>query len=103
MIDLDSLPTRYEAASAHCRQVLIGHCPNGKYVDSEHGAFYFHQRRGGHGQGVVTRLWEDGRDGAVLTVISADCCSHADAFAIVDEHLEEMAVLLTQARAEFGF
>jgi len=103
MIDLDSLPTRYDAASGACRRALVGHCPNGKYVDSDHGAFYFHKKIGGHGQGVVTRLWEDGADGAVMTVISADCCSHADAFRVVDEHFEEMAVLLAQARAEFGF
>jgi hypothetical protein len=101
MIDLDSLPTRYDAATPTCKRILIGHSPNGVYVDSEQGAFYFHKKIGGHGQGVVTRLWEGGPE-PVLEVISTDCCSHADAFAIVDEHLEEMAVLLEDARAEFG-
>ena len=103
MIDLDSLPTRYDCASAHCRRILIGHSPNGEYVDSERGTFYFHKKIGGHGQGVVTRLWEGGTEPDVLEVISADCCSLDDAFGIVDEHLEEMAVLFAEARAEFGF
>ena len=74
---------------------------NGTLVDDKRGAFYFHEKVDGHGQGVVTRLWDLGEGEHDLDVISSDCRSHADAFAVVDEHLEELASMCVDFLADF--
>ena len=87
------LASRFDLAYPHTKRDLAGHDPNGTLVDDDRGAFYFHKKIGGHGQGVVTRLWSLANDEYVLDTISTDCRSIDDAFAVVDEHLEEMACL----------
>ena len=68
----------------------------------EEGIFYFHRRRDGRGDGCVVRTWKiEGK--SEKDVITFDCMGLDHAECIVDDHLEEMAVLLNDARAEFGF
>jgi hypothetical protein len=95
MPDLDSIPSRFDLAYSWTQRDLAGHDPNGTLIDDPRGAFYFHEKVGGHGQGVVTRLWNLANDEHVLDTISTDCRSIDDAFAVVDEHCEEMACLST--------
>jgi hypothetical protein len=83
------LASRFDLAYPHTKRDLVGHDP-----DDDRGAFYFHEKIGGHGQGVVTRLWDLGEGDHVLDTISTDCRGLDDAFAVVDEHLEEMACLV---------
>jgi hypothetical protein len=97
----DSIPSRHDLANPRTKRVLVGHSPNGTLIDDERGAFYFHEKVDGHGQGVVTRLWDLGEGEHDLDVISSDCRSHADAFAVVDEHLEELASMCVDFLADF--
>ena len=64
------LASRFDLAYPHTKRDLAGHDPNGTLVDDDRGAFYFHKKIGGHGQGVVTRLWSLANDEHVLDTIS---------------------------------
>jgi hypothetical protein len=92
--NMHALASRHDLANPRTKRILVGHRPNGVLVDSEIGAFYFHEKVGGHGHGVVTRLWNMDSGEHVLDAISDDCRGLDDAFAVVDDHLEEMAALL---------
>ena len=98
---MHALASRHDLANPRTKRILVGHRPNGVLVDSEIGAFYFHEKVGGHGQGVVTRLWDLGEGEHDLDAISSDCRSYADAFAVVDQHLEELACLCADFLADF--
>ena len=93
--------SRYDLAYPHTKRDLAGHDLNGTLVDDDRGAFYFHKKIGGHGQGVVTRLWDLGEGEHVLDTISTDCRGLDDAFAVVDEHLEELASMCVDFLADF--
>ena len=74
----------------------------GVRIPRDEGVFHFHRRREGHGDGCVVRTWTiEGK--SEKDVITFDCMGLDDAFAVVCDHLEEMAVLLNDASAEFGF
>jgi len=74
----------------------------GVRIQSDEGVFHFHRRRDGHGDGCVVRTWKiEGK--SEKDVITRDCMGLDDAFAVVCDHLEEMAYLLSEARAEFGY
>ena len=91
---MHALASRHDLANPRTKQILVGHRPNGVLVDSEIGAFYFHEKVGGHGHGVVTRLWNMDNGEHVLDAICTDCRGLDDAFAVVDQHLYEMDMLL---------
>ena len=74
----------------------------GVRIYRDEGDFHFHRRRDGHGDGCVVRTWKI-KGKTEKDVITFDCTGIAHAECIVDDHLEEMAVLLADARAEFGF
>lgn len=74
----------------------------GVRIPRTEGVFHFHRRREGHGDGCVVRTWKiSGK--SEKDVITRDCMGLDHAECLVDDHLEEMAVLLDDARAEFGF
>jgi len=74
----------------------------GVRIPRDRGVFHFHLRRGGHGDGCVVQTYKiEGK--SEKDVITRDCLSIAHAECIVDDHLEEMAVLFKQAREDFGF
>ena len=74
----------------------------GVRIPRTEGVFHFHRRREGHGDGCVVRTWKiEGK--SEKDVITLDCMGIDHAECLVDDHLEEMAVLLDDARAEFGF
>ena len=74
----------------------------GVRIPRDEGVFLFHRRRDGHGDGCVVRTWKiEGK--SEKDVITFDCTGIDHAECIVDDHLEEMAVLFADARAEFGF
>lgn len=91
---MHALASRHDLANPRTKRILAGHLPNGVLVDSEIGAFYFHEKVGGHGHGVVTRLWNMDSGEHVLDAICTDCRGLDDAFAVVDQHLYEMDMLL---------
>ena len=74
----------------------------GVRIYRDEGDFHFHRRRAGHGDGCVVRTWKI-KGKTEKDVITFDCTGIDHAECIVDDHLEEMAVLLADARAEFGF
>ena len=74
----------------------------GVRIYRDEGDFHFHRRRDGHGDGCVVRTWKI-KGKTEKDVITFDCTGIDHAECIVDDHLEEMAVLLADARAEFGF
>ena len=74
----------------------------GVRIYRDEGDFHFHRRRDGHGDGCVVRTWKI-KGKTEKDVITFDCTGIDHAECIVDDHLEEMAVLLNDARAEFGF
>ena len=74
----------------------------GVRIPRTEGVFHFHRRRDGHGDGCVVRTWKI-KGKTEKDVITFDCTGIDHAECIVDDHLEEMAVLLADARAEFGF
>ena len=74
----------------------------GVRIYRDEGDFHFHRRRDGHGDGCVVRTWKI-KGKTEKDVITFDCTGIDHAACIVDDHLEEMAVLLADARAEFGF
>ena len=74
----------------------------GVRIYRDEGDFHFHRRRDGHGDGCVVRTWKI-KGKTEKDVITFDCTGIDHAECIVDDHLEEMAVLLDDARAEFGF
>jgi hypothetical protein len=92
--NMHALASRHDLANPRTKRILVGHRPNGVLVDSEIGAFYFHEKVGGHGHGVVTRLWNMDNGEHVLDAICTDCRGLDDAFAVVDQHLYEMDMLL---------
>ena len=74
----------------------------GVRIPRDEGVFHFHRRREGHGDGCVVRTWKiEGK--SEKDVITFDCMGLDHAECLVDDHLEEMAVLLDDARSEFGF
>ena len=74
----------------------------GVRIPRTEGVFHFHRRREGHGDGCVVRTWKiDGK--SEKDVITFDCMGLDHAECIVDDTVEEQAILLAQARAEFGF
>ena len=74
----------------------------GVRIYRDEGDFHFHRRRDGHGDGCVVRTWKI-KGKTEKDVITFDCTGIDHAECIVDDHLEEMAVLFADARAEFGF
>ena len=74
----------------------------GVRIYRDEGDFHFHRRRDGHGDGCVVRTWKI-KGKTEKDVITFDCTGLDHAECIVDDHLEEMAVLFADARAEFGF
>ena len=74
----------------------------GVRIPRTEGVFHCHRRRDGHGDGCVVRTWKI-KGKTEKDVITFDCTGIDHAECIVDDHLEEMAVLLADARAEFGF
>ena len=67
----------------------------GVRIPRDEGVFHFHR-------GCVVRTWKiEGK--SEKDVITFDCMGLDHAECLVDDHLEEMAVLLNDARAEFGF
>ena len=74
----------------------------GVRIPRTEGVFHFHRRREGHGDGCVVRTWKiEGK--SEKDVITFDCMGLDHAECIVDDTVEEQAILLAQARAEFGF
>ena len=74
----------------------------GVRIPRDEGVFHFHRRRDGHGDGCVVRTWKiEGK--SQKDVITRDCMGLDHAECLVDDHLEEMAVIFGQAREEFGF
>ena len=74
----------------------------GVRIPRDEGVFHFHRRRDGHGDGCVVQTYKiEGK--SEKDVITFDCMGIDHAECIVDDTIEEHAILLAQARAEFGF
>ncbi len=74
----------------------------GVRIPRDEGVFHFHRRRDGHGDGCVVQTYKiEGK--SEKDVITFDCMGLDHAECIVDDTVEEQAILLAQARAEFGF
>jgi len=73
----------------------------GVAISRDRGVFHFHRRREGNGDGCVVQTYKIGGK-SEKDVITLDCMGLDHAECIVDDHLEEMAVIFTQAREEFG-
>lgn len=74
----------------------------GVRIPRTEGVFHFHRRREGHGDGCVVQTYKiEGK--SEKDVITFDCMGLDHAECIVDDTVEEQAILLAQARAEFGF
>tara|TARA_B100001093_G_scaffold87173_2_gene79028 strand:+ start:765 stop:1019 length:255 start_codon:yes stop_codon:yes gene_type:complete len=74
----------------------------GVRIPRTEGVFHFHRRRDGHGDGCVVQTYKiEGK--SEKDVITFDCMGVDHAECIVDDTIEEQAILLAQARTEFGF